>query len=138
MADDLFEIPMLVDRFLRRIFEKIHEELKDVDLPITSQDIKILMLIHEHKTMPISKLVTRTRRDKSQITRKVREFETKDLVRRTPSKQDQRVSMVELTPQGIEIAKMLHETLTRALNNILEPLSKTEKLSLADVLRKVI
>lgn len=137
MKKNILELPVLFDRFLRRVFVAATEEIKEIDLPITPQDIKILMIIEDHASLPISALVSLSHRDKSQITRKINEFEKKQLVERTPSASDQRVSIVSLTPAGEELVMALKQKMHAVLGKILEPLSSEEKEHLANVLRKV-
>lgn len=137
MKKDILELPVLFDRFLRRVFVAANEEIKEIDLPITPQDIKILMIIEDHSSLSISALVSLSHRDKSQITRKISQFEKKELVERTPSVSDQRVSIVSLTPVGEELVMALKQKMHLVLAKILEPLSSEEKEHLANVLRKV-
>lgn len=137
MTKNILELPVLFDRFLRRVFVAANEEIKEIDLPVTPQDIKILMIIEDHSSLSISALVSLSNRDKSQITRKINDFEKKDLVERTPSKSDQRVSIVSLTPTGEELVIALKQKMHFVLAKILDPLSSEEKEHLANVLRKV-
>jgi len=90
MADEINNIPAVVDAFLRRVFVDMGDQIKDVDLPVTPQDIKILMVIYKNKAVSISFLATRIHRDKSQVTRKVKEFETSGLLFRKPSDEDRK------------------------------------------------
>lgn len=137
MTEDIYEVPILIDRFLRRISISVIEEIKNVDLPITPQDIRILMAIDDQTSISISNLVASTFRDKSQLTRKIQTFEKRNLVVRKTSKNDQRVSIISLTPTGQDLVKQMKQTLYTVLDNIFEPLSDEEKKSFAAVLRKV-
>lgn len=138
MTEDLIDIPALLDRFLRRVFVDMGDEIKDVELPVTQQDIRILMVIHKYESISIGKLVLLIHRDKSQITRKVKELESNGILSRRQSEEDQRVIILRLTPLGIQAAEKVQRILHGVLGKILEPLSQNEKNGLAKILQKIL
>lgn len=137
MAGNILELPVLFDRFLRQVFAGANKSLEKINLPITPHDIKVLMIIGENCPISTSALIALLKRDKSQMTRKINEFEKKNLVVRTPSNSDRRVSLISLTPVGEKLTSDLKQTMHAVLDNILQPLSGEEKEFLATVLRKV-
>lgn len=138
MAEDLIDMPALLDTFLRRVFLDMGDEIKDVELPVTPQDIRILMVIYKHELISIGKLGSLIHRDKSQVTRKVKELESNGILSRKPSQQDQRVIILGLTPLGIQAAEKVQKILHGVLGKILEPLSQNEKDNLAKILQKIL
>ena len=137
MAEEINNILAVVDTFLRRVFVDMGDKIKDVDLPVTPQDIKILMVIYKHEAVSISYLASRIHRDKSQVTRKVKEFESSGILSHKSSEKDQRVTILELTPLGLQTAKKVERILHGVLENILKPLSQSEKTNLAALLQKI-
>lgn len=137
MSDDLNDIPAVVDTFLRRVFAAMGDEIKVVDLPVTPQDIRILMVIHKYETISISNLASRILRDKSQVTRKIKALEASGILFRKSSAEDQRVTILELTPLGAQAAEKVQRIMHGVLGEILEPLSQTEKNNLAEILQKI-
>lgn len=111
--------------------------VKELDLPITHQDTMLIMVTFRSPGLTIGELVESVCRDKSQITRKIKELESKNLLIRKSSETDARVSKMYLTDEAKIIAEKLDVTRSQVLNKMLIGLDKEEASSLAMILGKL-
>ncbi|MEL6436083.1 MAG: MarR family transcriptional regulator [Pseudomonadota bacterium] len=131
------ELARTVDAFMRRLHAGIHAEAIERDKervgPIGGM---VLMAIEEFQPTPIHQLVEHLGRDKSQMTRIIQQLEGKALIRRAPSEQDGRSSVVALTPKGACVVRDLQSIVGEVLNDLLEPLQANERAELLRLLKK--
>lgn len=111
--------------------------IKELELPITHQDTMLIMVTYRSPGLTIGELVESMCRDKSQITRKVKELEVKKLLLRKACDTDARVSKMYLTKEAQVIAIKLDETRKQVLNKMLIGLDENEASSLALILGKL-
>ena len=96
------------------------------------------MTLADAGRISLNELTKRVARDKSQMTRMIRSLESKGLVEREVSPSDGRVSLVCLTPEGIEVVEELMQTVADVIGEILEPISQSEKQTLKALLERVV
>ena len=106
---DLTEIARNLDRFLRHLHRKMpaRAEAEGVALMSSPASLALLALADRGPgagPMPMSmqELARHLARDKSQITRLVRELEARGLVARVPHPDDARVTLLSLTDDGAD------------------------------------
>lgn len=98
----------------------------------------VLMTLADTGRISLNELTKRVARDKSQMTRMIRSLEAKGLVGREGSPDDGRVSLVFLTPKGVEIVGELMQTVAEVVGEILEPISDSERKTLKGLLERVV
>jgi DNA-binding MarR family transcriptional regulator len=126
-----------METFIKKFFKAMDNAVKELDLPITHQDTMLIMVTFRSPGLTIGELVESVCRDKSQITRKIKELESKNLLIRKSSETDARVSKMYLTDEAKIIAEKLDVTRSQVLNKMLVGLDKEEASSLAMILGKL-
>ena len=69
------DIFLLTELFLRGFMKNMVQSVKELDLPGAPQDMRVLMLTKKMPGVSIGEIVAETGRDKSQITRKIKDLE---------------------------------------------------------------
>lgn len=132
-------LALLIDRFMRRIHGSLHSKAHEFDTArVGPGGGFVLMTIAELGRPGLHELTMRVARDKSQMTRMVRTLETKGLVAREPSPHDGRVTLVSLTDAGENAVRAMQLALTETIEEILEPISTSEKRLLTELLRRAL
>lgn len=84
-----------------------------------------------------SQLAEATGVTKGTVTGLINGLEGDGLVRRTPARDDRRVSLVELTPAGARVMKEVLPGHLQRLAELLQGVTKTERRTLVSLLRKL-
>ena len=137
MSNLNLNISLLMETFIKKFFKAMDNAIKELDLPISHQDTMLIMVTFRSPGLTIGELVDSVCRDKSQITRKIKELESKNLLIRKSSDTDARVSKMYLTEEAKIIAEKLDVTRSQVLNKMLVGLDKEEASSLAMILGKL-
>lgn len=133
------DLALLVDRFMRTIHFGLQERAPGFDREAVGPGGGIvLMTLADTGRISLNELTKRVARDKSQMTRMIRSLESKGLVGREASPDDGRVSIVFLTPKGVEIAGELMQTVAEVIGEILEPISEGERKLLRELLERIV
>ena len=137
MPDTLLAI--FVDRFVRRLHVTLHAKAPVFDPErIGPGGGMILLTLSEIGAVSMSELANRLVRDKSQLTRAVQSLERKGFLTRSTLKDDQRVSVVALTPKGVTMVTTLEGVLAQTIDEVLAPLTQDDKQQLRDLLGRVV
>ena len=132
------DLALLVDRFMRSIHFGLQQTAAEFDTArVGPGGGIILMTLADTGEVPLSALTTLVARDKSQMTRAIRDLEGKGLVTRTPSPEDGRVSLISLTPQGKSVVADLQAGVARVIDGLLDPISAAERATLKGLLARV-
>ncbi len=132
------ELALLVDRFMRQIHFGLQSRASNFDRKSVGPGGGIiLMTLAEMGCTGLNELTNRVARDKSQMTRTIQSLERKGLVLREPSLTDGRVSMVSLTPEGVKVVQELMAAVSNVIDEILEPISSTDKQTLKRLLQRI-
>lgn len=107
---DLMPALMAVFQHVRT---RIQSELDCQRLDLTPPDVHVLKLIDEQRGLNLQDLGRQMCRDKALITRKIRELEGRNLVRRERNPSDQRSFQLFLTDEGLAIHQ--HACMTSCL-----------------------
>ena len=86
---------------------------------------------------PMSELATLMRCDNSNVTGIVDRLEARGLVARRPGDRDRRVKMLEVTPEGEELRRQLHDRLSRPPEP-LASLGEEDARALRDILARAL
>ena len=125
-------------RMARMIDAKMHKMMPKVDhAKIGPMGSLLLMQLETMQPCSIQSLATAMGRDNSQLTRLLRDLESKGVVIRYPSPTDGRITLLELTDRGIAFLADAKAVLTEAVDDIVGPLEEPEKAILLSLLRKI-
>lgn len=127
-----------LDRLMRRFGSCIHTRAKDVDTcrvgPLGGMTLTTLADI---EPAALKDLATHLQRDKSQVTKSVQLLEVKGLVARRKSPHDGRVMLVYLTDEGQQMVQLIRTTMSEVVDELLSPLSPSERALLSELLERV-
>lgn len=137
MSTSNLNISLLMETFIKKFFKAMDSAVKELNLSITHQDTMLIMVTFRSPGLTISEMVESVCRDKSQITRKIKELENKQLLYRKTCEKDARVSRLYLTDEAVSIAHKLDVTRNKVLNNMLKELDDGEASNLAQILGKL-
>ena len=133
------EIGQLVDRFMRQIHGELGRKAPEFDVEkVGPAGGLVLMTLADLEPVPIHELVRVLARDKAQITRLLQSLGKKGLIERTPSAQDGRVCVLQLSARGRTTVAGLRHALAGTIDDVLTPLSQGERDTLKTLLRKAI
>ena len=133
------DLALLTDRFMRKIHFGLQARAPGFDREAVGPGGGIvLMTLADTGQITLNELTKTVARDKSQMTRLIRHLEAKGLVLREASPDDGRVSLVVLTPKGLEVVDELMQTVAEVIDEILEPISENEKRTLKTLLARVV
>ncbi len=133
------ELALLIDRFMRQIHFGLQSKSHQFDTANVGPGGGIVLLtLADMGRTSLNELTRRVERDKSQMTRTIRSLETKGLLERKPSPSDARVTLVELTPEGLSVVKTLQNAVAETISGILAPISASEEELLKDILERAL
>lgn len=98
----------------------------------------IMRLLHLEGSMSQVHIGQYTNMDKATIVKMIDHLEARKFVRRVNDKKDRRVKLIELTAQGSATLQKAFVKRQEVENELLQPLSSSEKEELVRLLRKII
>ena len=93
--------------------------------------------VHSGQADTVADLARKCTVDAGTMTRLLDRLERKGLCRRVRSETDRRVVHIELTPEGVEVARSVPEVLSRVYNAALTDFTRDEWLQLQGYLRRL-
>ncbi|HGQ7319593.1 TPA: MarR family transcriptional regulator [Pseudomonas aeruginosa] len=120
---DLMPALMAVFQHVRT---RIQSELDCQRLDLTPPDVHVLKLIDEQRGLNLQ--------DLGRITRKIRELEGRNLVRRERNPSDQRSFQLFLTDEGLAIHQHAEAIMSRVHDELFAPLTPEEQATLVHLL----
>jgi DNA-binding MarR family transcriptional regulator len=113
------------NRFYTRQIGVLHENL--LESPFSLTEVRILYELANQDRLLASELARHLGLDTGYLSRILRRFEARGLVRRTPSKTDARQNPLTLTPQGRRTFASLDAASTREIATMLEGLADADR-----------
>ncbi len=136
-GEDPLEFAFQVDRFMRRLNARVHAQAPEFDRekvgPIGGM---ILMTLAEVQPAPMQQIATMMGRDKAQLSRMFSSLERKGLVARSANADDQRSSLLSLTPEGDALVVAIKRAVGGAVGELLAPLEPKERVEMLRLLAK--
>lgn len=127
-----------LDRVMRMIDAQMHKTMPKVDCAkIGPMGGLLLMQLETMQPCSIQALATAMGRDNSQLTRLLRDLESKGVIKRNPSTKDGRITLLELTDKGADFLAAAKAVLIQAVDDIVVPLEEDEKTTLLSLLKKI-
>ncbi|MEM9128387.1 MAG: MarR family transcriptional regulator [Pseudomonadota bacterium] len=127
-----------LDRVVRKIDAQMHKQLPQKDSRrIGPMGVLLLMQLETLQPCPIQALANLLGRDNSQLTRLIRDLEQKGVLERKPHEKDKRVSLLQLTESGQEFLEDAKGTLTVIVDQVIDPLTASERTTLLNILNKL-
>ena len=107
-------------------------------VPVSQQAYVLLRRIQQDGPLAMGELARRTHMDPGATARQIAALETKDLVRRYPSPEDGRVSLVEVTSAGEAVRSKLAGVSDQHMVRVLSGWSERDQKSFARLLGKFV
>ncbi len=98
---------------------------------------RVIMILHERKSMTISEISKDVLLENSRLSRICQKLEDQGIVQRTRCEDDQRYTRIELTDKGNEIFEDLAPIAERQLEKTLHGFSKEERKQLDQMIRRM-
>ena len=138
MADATFDARVAAVRRFNRFYTKQIGVLGDyLDSPFSLTEARVLYELAHRETATATELAREIGLDAGYLSRIVKAFEQKKLLRRTRSENDARQSVLELTGRGHEAFAPLHERSRGEIGALLKGLSDAEQARLIDAMRAI-
>lgn len=135
---DYLEIAQAVDRFMRKLHIQMHARAGCADeVPVPPAGVIVLLTLADQQPMSMHDLATLISRDKSQVSRLVRDLECQGLLLRARHSEDARVSLLSLTDAGTDLLARKQRVITALIADLLKPLDDAERTTLAAILNKL-
>lgn len=113
------------------------ETLVEFDLSLTQA--RILFVLHQHDTaLPITQIASCLGASVAATGRNVEQLVRLDLVDRNEDRDDRRVKLISLAPQGLELIGQQMEHNRRALRALIERIPEPDAERLATALRPIL
>lgn len=125
----------IIRRAHQRATMRFQEVLGSHDL--TPTQLAALATIMKHGEVSQNQLGRLTAMDPSTISIVIRKLSKHGLVERTASPDDQRLSMIRLTPKGLDYTKPLLAKSVEVGRRVLSPLKPSERALFMEMLRRV-
>ncbi|MEM6481226.1 MAG: MarR family transcriptional regulator [Pseudomonadota bacterium] len=127
-----------LDRVMRKIDARMHKSMPSVDTGrIGPMGGLLLMQLHSMQPCKIQVLATAMGRDNSQLTRLTRDLEAKGILKREPSPDDKRATLLSVTELGKDFIREMKTVLTDVVNDVAKELSDEETKTLIQLLQKL-
>jgi DNA-binding MarR family transcriptional regulator len=98
---------------------------------------RVIMILHERKSMTISEISKDVLLENSRLSRICQKLEDQDIVQREKCDEDQRYTRIELTDKGNEIFEDLAPIAERQLELTLQGFSEEERKQLDQMMRRM-
>ena len=127
-----------LDRVMRKIDAQMHKSMPAIDTGrIGPMGSLLLMQIHRIQPCKNQTLATAMGRDNSQLTRLTRDLETKGVLKREPSRDDKRATLLSLTAEGENFLNEAKSVLNEVVQSVAKGLSREETETLIGLLMKL-
>lgn len=100
-------------------------------------ETRLLFELKQNRRMSANQLIELLLLDKSYISRLIRNFEQRGLVTRSPSPDDRRALLIQLTPKGLCETERLIGMTDRRISALIGPLPPETTLSLCEAMETI-
>ncbi|PAF53981.1 hypothetical protein BKH42_03165 [Helicobacter sp. 13S00482-2] len=105
---------------------------------IGTEEIGILFILKESSELNITDLSNITLKDKGTVSRTIKSLCRKNLVKKSQEKEDNRISKVSITPEGLAKIKMIKDNKKNFLDIFDNAITELEKEQLLNILDKIV
>jgi DNA-binding MarR family transcriptional regulator len=126
-----------IELTMRRVRQHSLNELRKRNFDITIEQWLVLKTVFEQKSVNQLKIGEMLYRDKPTISRMVKSLEKKGYLKRSPSEEDLRENVVELTQEGEKYVEAILPTVLELREKGLGNLNPQEREFLTNILQKI-
>ena len=119
------------------ISRRLQKNFREHNFDVTIEQWSILYHLWKEDGLSQQQLCEASFRDKPSMTRLVDNLEKQTLVKRVASREDRRINLIFLTPEGLDLQDKLMELANKTLNEALEGVSHGQVEIAKEVLQKV-
>lgn len=127
----------LIGEVFTQISRRLDKHLKEAQLPITTEQFRILTELWAQDGITQIELAAKAKRDRASITRIVDLLEQKNLLIRKAHENDRRVNLVYLTEAGAALEKKAGICARKSIQDALTALEPAEQLTIVALLKKI-
>lgn len=124
------------NRFYTVLFGFLNRNYLDSNYSVT--ETRILFELRQNEQLNANKLIDLLHLDKSYISRIIRDFEKAELITRTPSSDDKRALIIQLTNKGLEETEKLINITNLEIFKLIEPFNLETCNDLCKAMKKII
>lgn len=127
--EDDFRLSDYLMYYLAHIVNESHRKIEEVMKPygIKFPAWRIILLLHEGKSLSVSEISKEVLLDKSRVSRVAVEMEKEGIVQRAKCGDDQRFTRLELTEKGYQIYRKFVPVVERQLESTLSGISDKDR-----------
>ncbi|HZY81961.1 MAG TPA: MarR family winged helix-turn-helix transcriptional regulator [Cyclobacteriaceae bacterium] len=100
-------------------------------------EVRVLFELYHHKSLTAKEITELVSMDKGLLSRMLRTFEKRALIKRETSKEDARATNILLTPLGRREYEVLDKEANDQIDNILRSLSRKDRQKLIDSMNTI-
>lgn len=127
----------LIGEVFTQITRRLDKHLKEAELPITTEQFRILTELWTKDGLTQIELAARVKRDRASITRIVDLLEQKELIIRKSDENDRRVNLIYLTDTGNSLEKQARTCARQSIEDALSALEPAERVIIMTLLMKI-
>ena len=124
------------NRFYTVLIGFLNRNYLDSNYSVT--ETRILFELRQNEQLNANKLIDLLHLDKSYISRIIRNFEKAELITRTPSLDDKRALIIQLTNKGLEETEKLINITNLEIFKLVEPFNSETCNDLCNAMKKII
>lgn len=130
-------IYLLTGRTFVALGRALQRNFKAGGVDLSQEQWTLLAELWKEEDITQHELALRTYRDKPAVTRLLDNLEKKRLVLRTGDKNDRRVNLISLTPEGKDLQKLATETVNRTISEAVEGLTEQDLVHFKAIMYRV-
>lgn len=129
-------------RYIGRIHNlfsnKLNQLLRESEAGITVDQFRLLTHLWKEDGISQQQLAQQVRRDRASVTRMVDILEEQGFISRAEDKEDRRINLIFLTKKGKQLQPIASKAAQEALSISQNGFSKSERLALTELLKRMI
>jgi len=128
MGDYIKSTPLIagIGALRLKVLRECDRLFREKDFPLDMDQLSVLRLLHGSPNLSQKEIGTRLLRDKASVNRTISVFSEKGIVKVVTDKQDKRVTRIELTMEGKNLAKQTGGVLAKYEKYLASLLSEDE------------
>ena len=131
----LVENTELLTNHVRQYF---HKRIADINIDITYEMVKVLILLSENKYMNQQQIANLTFKNKASLTSLINNMEQRNLVVRNKDNADRRNKIITLTPKGKDLCQKVEPVLNEMFTLLNKDVASEEISFMNNILLKMI
>ncbi|MEL7531906.1 MAG: MarR family transcriptional regulator [Bacteroidota bacterium] len=129
---------IITNRVFTELYRHMLRNLRAADLPVTPEQVSILVHLWKQEGLTQQVLADRTGRDNPSVTRLVDNLEKRGLAQRQPDPNDRRARLIFLSPEGRRLYRPVMDVANETLAVALRGLNEKQIAQCTAVLKQIL